>query len=109
MGIPSYFSHIIQTHKKILNDYAYIIRNDIQFNRLYMDCNSILYDVFHNIDQSCSTDVLYKTIIQNTIKKIEIYIKQVKPSDCIYIAFDGVAPMAKMQQQRTRRYKSWFE
>ena len=109
MGIPSYFSHIIQTHKKILNDYAYIIRNDIQFNRLYMDCNSILYDVFHNTDQSCSIDVLYKTIIQNTIKKIEIYIKQIKPSDCIYIAFDGVAPMAKMQQQRTRRYKSWFE
>jgi 5'-3' exonuclease len=32
-----------------------------------------------------------------------------KPTDNIYIAFDGVAPVAKLQQQRNRRYKSRFE
>ena len=27
----------------------------------------------------------------------------------MFIAFDGVAPVAKLEQQRNRRYKSWFE
>jgi 5'-3' exonuclease len=32
-----------------------------------------------------------------------------KPTDIIYIAFDGPAPIAKMEQQRNRRYKSWYQ
>ena len=36
-------------------------------------------------------------------------IKIISPDVIIYIAFDGVSPVAKMEQQRTRRYKSSFE
>jgi 5'-3' exonuclease len=31
------------------------------------------------------------------------------PDECIYIAFDGVAPVAKLEQQRSRRYKSLYQ
>lgn len=105
MGIPSYFSHIIQNHSNILSKYKWILNKDLKFHRLYLDCNSILYDAYKNTDYS---ENFYNDLIKMTIDNIENYISQIKPS-LTFIAFDGVAPLAKMEQQRNRRYKSWFE
>jgi 5'-3' exonuclease len=109
MGIPSYFSHILHSYAKIIHNYASIVKDRVRFTRLYMDCNSILYDVYRSTDTSLPVQEFYSSIIQSTAKKIDMYIRQIRPNDVIFIAFDGVAPMAKMDQQRTRRYKSWFE
>lgn len=107
MGIPSYFSYLINNHKGVLCKHAKLIEDGIVFNRLYMDCNSILYDSFKKV---LYTEPNYiDQILEETASQIERYINQVRPTDYIYIAFDGVAPMAKMDQQRTRRYKSWFD
>ena len=113
MGIPSYFSYLIRHHSNILCDITDIVRQSIRFSRLYMDCNSILYDAYHSISPSASSsmniDEFQSVLLDKTAKRIEKYIEQIHPTDTIYIAFDGVAPMAKMEQQRNRRYKSWFE
>jgi len=55
------------------------------------------------------TTTVSSSIINNVILKIENYIRLVEPEDLVYIAFDGVAPVAKLQQQRERRYKSWYQ
>jgi 5'-3' exonuclease len=118
MGIPSYFSHIIKNHSAIIKKGNQI--NGIKFERLYMDCNSILYDSYYDIFSNKTNtsenkeilktdDEIYNLILEKTISKIEYYIFVLKPSDIIYIAFDGPAPIAKMEQQRNRRYKSWFQ
>jgi len=109
MGVPSYFSYIIKTHANILCKYWNIFNKGITFDRLYMDCNSILYDSFHSVSQDKSYTEIEKEILEKTSDKIAYYIEQLKPQSTIYIAFDGVAPFAKIEQQKTRRYRSWYE
>jgi 5'-3' exonuclease len=74
-----------------------------------MDCNSIIYDVVQNINFENIKETEADTIIRTVCLKIDEYILQLKPDKTIYIAFDGVAPIAKLEQQRARRYKSTFQ
>ena len=104
MGIPSFFSYIIQQHSGVLSQQV-----GTPFSRLYMDCNSILYDCYRSVPQSESIESFETILLERTSEQIAKYIRDIHPSQIVYIAFDGVAPVAKMEQQRTRRYKSWFE
>jgi len=78
-----------------------------------MDCNSIIYDAVHLLNKKDGIETMEKTVFENTlidmvIVKIQNYIDIIKPTNTVFIAFDGVAPFAKMEQQRTRRYKSYY-
>jgi len=109
MGIPSYFSYIIKNHSNIIRSLQY--HQEIAhtaFECLYMDCNSIIYDSFRDIEKTANPENVEKLIIDSVIYNIKKYISFIKPRQLLYIAFDGVAPFAKMEQQRTRRHKSNF-
>ena len=101
MGIPNYFSYIIK-------NYNQIIKNKNSFTNVHnflLDANSIIYDaVIYLQNNDINVDTL--SIINQTIKKIEEYIAIINPRNITYITFDGVAPLAKIKQQRDRRYKS---
>jgi len=114
MGIPSYFSYIIKNYSNIIKNLQYFKNNNVNFHSLYMDCNSIIYDSVHLLEKTINSGELElpndfeSLIISTVIEKIKNYVDFIKPSKTLFIAFDGVAPFAKMEQQRTRRYKSWF-
>ena len=111
MGVPSYFAYIIKNHSQIIKKIISKQINHEKFERLYMDCNSILYDCFRDINkpENYSEDEFYNILLEKTKQQIEKYIQQIQPTKILFIAFDGVAPFAKMEQQRNRRYKSWFQ
>ena len=106
MGIPSFFSYIIKNHPEIIKQIA---NNNLIFNNFYLDSNSIIYDSMRQIEYQNNDREFEEELIKQVCKKIDEYIKIISPDGIIYIAFDGVAPVAKMEQQRTRRYKSSFE
>lgn len=106
MGIPSYFSNIVKRHKSIIKKLAGLP----QIHNLYMDTNGLIYDAVRIVGSSRGmSNQEYEDLIINTVcNKISEYAALFRPSDKVLIAFDGVAPVAKLNQQRERRYKSWF-
>jgi len=106
MGIPSYFSYIVKNHPEIITKY---IPGILTVHNLYLDCNSIIYDAYNKIVFESLTETITVSIIRRVISKIEEYISIIQPSSTLIIAFDGVAPVAKLEQQRSRRYKSSYQ
>jgi 5'-3' exonuclease len=84
-------------------------------DNLYLDCNSIIYDVVHKMDVNplfpgkMSSSDITNYIISKVIETIKEYITTIKPTNRVFIAFDGVAPVAKIEQQRSRRFKSLYQ
>ena len=104
MGIPSYFVHVVKNHKKIIKKFK---KSDIVIDNLYIDSNSIIYDALHKIEYK-TNDIFEKKLINTVCEKILYYIDLIGPQQRVLIAFDGVAPVAKLEQQRNRRYKTWY-
>lgn len=110
MGIPSYFSYIINNYPNIVKKWDRLLADNVLIKYLFMDCNSIIYDEYRLLEEiiaknNMEINEIENNLINNVIKKIGYYINLIGPSDLVYIAFDGVAPFAKMEQQRNRRHK----
>ena len=105
MGIPK-FAYFLTTRypliiKKIKDE------TDIpEIDNLYLDFNGIIHSVSHNYlcDASkitSTTNEIYAEICE-VINRI---VHLVKPKKFLMISVDGVAPRAKMNQQRIRRFR----
>lgn len=106
MGIPSYFLQIVKKYKNIIKNTSLLTGCVDHF---YADCNGIVYDVIRNITFTNKNIDEYETeVIIAVCHKIQSYIDAFQPKEKIIVAFDGVAPVAKLNQQRERRYKSWL-
>lgn len=106
MGVPSYFLHIVRRHRNIIRKYE---QKRMVIQNLYLDCNSLIYDAVRILWEFSGKRDFEKRIMNEVCNKLIIHINTIKPTSRVIIAFDGVAPVAKLNQQKTRRYKSWFQ
>lgn len=105
MGIPSYFVHIVKTYPTIIKEF---VPNKIQIDNFYLDSNSIIYDAIKTNAYKKGDTAFESKVIQWICDKLLYYINLINPEKKVLIAFDGVAPLAKLDQQRNRRYNTWF-
>ena len=96
MGIPSYFVYIVKNHRSIIKKFE---KSNNKINNLYLDCNSLIYEAI-NIVKFNNKNQYEEEVLNLVCKKIEFYIDIIEPNKKVFIAFDGTAPVAKLNQQK---------
>ena len=79
------------------------------FHNLYMDLNGVIHNATHGNDEAVSYAKDPVAVASQVFAYVERVFAVVHPSRLLYIAVDGVAPRAKVNQQRQRRFKSAAE
>lgn len=106
MGIPTFFRTILQNNKNII----FGASNEYKIDYLFIDFNSLIYNTWATINKTLDKsdeNYIHSKLIEKVIEKtIHMVNDIVNPAKYVYISMDGVAPRAKMIQQRSRRYKS---
>ena len=112
MGVPGFFSWLLKKLKiKKLNIEEIISKQcPIEsIDTLYIDANCLFHPqcykiLYHHTDIHDVTKLENK-MIKRILEYITFLIEYVNPKN-VFISVDGPAPMAKLNQQRKRRYKT---
>jgi 5'-3' exonuclease len=109
MGVPGFFAWLL----KYKNNSIILNKLDKNVECLYLDANCLFhpkcFEILKEYPNETNVDKLELRMIKNILDYIDLLIQLVKPTKLIYIAVDGVAPIAKIDQQRKRRYKSFYD
>lgn len=107
MGIPQYFGWL---SRKYDSEIIYGSAGDTGIDHFYFDFNCLIYHCYAKMDHAKnlpkSLQERQSSLIDDVLKYTKYVIDIVKPKKSVSICIDGVVPMAKMHQQRLRRYKS---
>lgn len=77
-----------------------------EFDCLYLDMNGIIHNCTHSDSDSPSFRMTEEKMFIQIFNYIEHLYGKIRPQQLFFMAIDGVAPRAKMNQQRARRFRT---
>ena len=103
MGIPYLYSNIVRKNPNV------VVNHPPKCSRLFLDYNSIIHQVVNHLkNERGRVSIEFRDIFEKVVVHTDMVCQACKPEKLIYIAIDGVAPLAKQNQQRRRRYLSAY-
>lgn len=104
MGVPKFFRWMSERYPAISQ---LIAENRIpEFDCLYLDMNGIIHNCTHKDSDSPTFRMTEDKMFIAIFNYIEHLFGKIKPKKLFFMAIDGVAPRAKMNQQRSRRFRT---
>lgn len=104
MGVPKFFRWLSERYPAISQ---LIAENRIpEFDCLYLDMNGIIHNCTHKDSDSPTFRMTEDKMFIAIFNYIEHLFGKIRPKKLFFMAIDGVAPRAKMNQQRARRFRT---
>ena len=104
MGVPKFFRWLSERYPAIS---TLIAESRIpEFDSLYLDMNGIIHNCTHKDSDSPTFRMSEEQMFIAIFNYIEHLFGKIKPKQLFFMAVDGVAPRAKMNQQRARRFRT---
>ena len=103
MGIARFYRWLSERYP-LINE-VIDVDNVPEFDNLYLDMNGIIHHCSHGNTggrKQASEDHMWLDVF----KYVSGLVYRIKPQKLLYLAVDGVAPRAKMNQQRSRRFRA---
>lgn len=106
MGVPKFYRWISERYpliNQVISDKSLLP----EFDNLYLDMNGIIHYCSHASDTDQSKEMPMKDLIWGIFRYIDRMVSEIaKPKKVLFMAVDGVAPRAKLNQQRARRFRA---
>jgi 5'-3' exoribonuclease 2 len=114
MGVPVFFKWLSTRNPKLvrdaiepLGDESVMTGNPV-IDNFYIDMNGLIHPSCNPKGENIKIPTNFEEQCENIYEYIDKLMNIVRPKKTLYLAIDGVAPRAKMNQQRSRRFRAAF-
>ncbi|KAL4110434.1 hypothetical protein PRIC1_002125 [Phytophthora ramorum] len=123
MGVPAFYRWVLEKYPKCVVDCvesrAVVLEgerhfeltdttgpnpNGFEVDNLYVDMNGLIHPCAH--PESGEAPKTEEEMYRRVMAYVDRLVAAVRPRRVLYLAIDGVAPRAKMNQQRARRFRA---
>jgi 5'-3' exonuclease len=120
MGVPAFFAWLCRKYPQVLTDLpgaapspevdelTAAMMAAFRCDNLYLDMNGIIHPCCHP-EGGAPQPKNEAEMFDNVLELLDALVRRLQPQRLLYLAIDGVAPRAKMNQQRARRFRSQAE
>lgn len=104
MGIPKFYRYLSERYP-LINEIVTSPQFLPECDYLYLDLNGVIHNATHgnSVELGVRSE---ETIAEYVMGYVSHIFKQIRPRKLLFMAVDGVAPRAKLNQQRSRRFRA---